>query len=187
MEPQDLRFSLTGYRRVARGIKARWAAIEVQDPDLSGGLGYHLAAPNNGQAPGAKTDRFDRIGGLKEREIGVAANREAVAIIKVHYPRCVGRDGLEAEAHRLAAGELPDMEAHMGDIEHVSAAERVPRVHRAVLAERDIDPMRSHLRHARLTAPLRIGVMTACNTILISGLATAWTPASAINGKSFET
>jgi hypothetical protein len=34
-------------------------------------------------------------------------------------------------------------------------------VHRAVLAERDIDPVRSHLRHARLTAPLRIGVVSA--------------------------
>ena len=40
---------------------------------------------------------------------------------------------------RLAARHRRDMHAHMRDVEHVGAAEAVPRVHHAVLAERDGD------------------------------------------------
>ena len=75
----------------------------------------------------------------------------------------------------------------MGDIEHVGAAEAVPGVHHAVLAERDRNAERPHFRNARQSAPPRIGVVAALQRELMSGLAIAEMPDSAISGRSFET
>ena len=49
----------------------------------------------------------------------------------------------------------------MRDVEHVGAAQRIPGVHGAVLAEGDVDAVGAHLRHARHAAALRIGVVAA--------------------------
>ena len=81
-----------------------------------------LGAADDAETAGAQADRLNRVGRLQDNEIGIAADGKAVAI-EIYHPRCVGGDRLEAEAHRLAAGELADMEAHMGDVEYVGAAE----------------------------------------------------------------
>ena len=47
----------------------------------------------------------------------------------------------------------------MGDIEHVGAAEAVPGVHHAILAERDIDARVAQFRYARQPAPARVSVV----------------------------
>jgi hypothetical protein len=44
---------------------------------------------------------------------------------KVHHPGGICGDRPIAEAHRLATGQLADMQAHMGNVEHVGA-ERIP-------------------------------------------------------------
>ena len=47
----------------------------------------------------------------------------------------------------------------MRDVEHVGAAEPVPGVHHAILAERDGDAVRAQFGDARQAAPARIGVV----------------------------
>jgi hypothetical protein len=145
---------------VARRIKLSWSAIKEQGANLRGRLSDDLTLSNNSEASSTKTDRLDWIGRLQKHEIGVAADRKSISI-EIHHPSGVGRDCLEAEAHRLAACKLADMQAHMSDIKHVRSAKRIPRVHRTVLAKSDIDSVRSHLGDAGLTAPLRIAVVAA--------------------------
>ena len=49
----------------------------------------------------------------------------------------------------------------MRDLEHVGGAEAVPRVHHAVVAERDVDAGGEQLGHAGQAAPLRVSVVPA--------------------------
>ena len=84
---------------------------------------------------------------------------EAVAF-EPHRPRRRLGDAGETPGDRLAAGHRNRVDRHMRDVEHVGAAEPVPGVHHAILAERDIDAGGAKLGNARQAAPARIAVMT---------------------------
>src|SRR3546814_10946823 len=58
-------------------------------------------------------------------------------------------------------GHLADMQAHMRNLQHVVAAERVPRVHDAVVAEGDVDAGGHQFLDPGHAAALGIAVVAA--------------------------
>jgi hypothetical protein len=56
---------------------------------------------------------------------------------------------------------VADVQPHVSDLQHVGGAERVPRVHHAIMAKGDRNALRHQLLDARLPASFRIGVVTA--------------------------
>ena len=100
---------------------------DLQMPDISllepaADFAAHPAALGDEQARRAQTDSLDRVHGLQHDEVGVATDVQTVTV-EAHDLRGIAGHGVEAEAHRLAAGQLPDMQSHMGDIEHVGGAQ----------------------------------------------------------------
>ena len=89
--------------------------------------------------------------------IGRERDRDAIAV-ELQYFRGIDRDGIEAGAHAGLARHLRNVQAHRRDFEHVAAAQRVPWIHHAVVAERNIDSRRHQFRNARHAAPFRIRV-----------------------------
>ena len=53
------------------------------------------------------------------------------------------------------------MHRHLGDLQHVVAAEGVPGIHDAIVAQGDGDPGRDHLLHAGHAPAFRIGIVAA--------------------------
>src|SRR3546814_14052340 len=63
------------------------------------------------------------------------------------------------------AGHLADVEAHVGDLEHVVTAHRIPGVHEAVVAEGDVDALQQQFLDARHAAPLGVGIVAALRSV----------------------
>ena len=89
-----------------------------------------------------------------------APTREAVAFEPENARRNF-RHRVEGPADRLAAGHRRAVHGHVRDIEHVGPAEAVPRVHDAILAERDRNAERAHFGDPRHAASPRIGIVAA--------------------------
>ena len=51
------------------------------------------------------------------------------------------------------------MQPHLRDFQHIPGAQAIPRIHHAIVAERDVDPLRQQFRHPRHATPLGITVM----------------------------
>ena len=119
-------------------------------------LRYHL------QPRRAQPDRLDRIARLQQHEVGVAAR-----------PRCRSRRGritraaLTVTASKQCAhpppgwSSAPTCRPMCATSSMSPRAQAVPRVHHAVVAERDVDAGGHQLGHARHAAALRIAVVAA--------------------------
>ena len=99
------------------------------DPGLGGRHRRdHSAAADNGEAGRAQADRLDRVLSVEHHHVCVAADRDTVAL-KAHDTRGAFSDGAEAGLHLVIARQMPDMDRHMRDVEHVPTVERPDHVH----------------------------------------------------------
>ena len=98
-----------------------------------------LAAADDEEPRRAQSHRFDRIGRLQQHHVGMGADGKAVAF-EPENPRGDLGHRVERPADGLAARHGRAMNGHMRNIEHVCAAEPIPRIHHAILPERDGTP-----------------------------------------------
>src|SRR5690606_25891888 len=97
-----------------------------------------LATAYDGQAWRADADRLQRIGCLQDDEIGVFALRDAV-VGKIERGGTAIGDAVEHLELLLADEHPAPDDGHMGNVEHLALAERIPRVHHRILSEGDVD------------------------------------------------
>ena len=152
----------------------------------AGGAGDHPAAPDHRQPDRLQPDRLDRVDGLEQDHVRPPADREPGVVEAEDRRRRLG-DGGKAGAHRVAAGHLRHVDGHVRNLQHVGAAQRIPRVHDAVVTKRHRYAGGQQFRHPGHAPALGGGVGRPWIVMLISGLAIAAIPASAIRGNSFET
>ena len=143
-------------RRVARRIDFARPPRQIEPRHLPCALGDHLAAPHDKQPARLQPDRLDRIGGLQHHEVGVASDLEAVAF-EPHDP------ARRSSSRRRSSGASPrcagHLRRHAGPCARPRACRRspaVPRVHHAVVAERDVDAVRAISSGTRVM-PRRFG------------------------------
>jgi hypothetical protein len=97
---------------------------------------------------------------LQQHHVGPAARLEAIPLA-MQRARTVDGDALEHRAHLGVPGHVADVQTHVRDVQHVVAAERIPRVHHAIVAAGDIHARLEQLLDARHAATLGIRIVPA--------------------------
>ena len=177
-------YNLSHRRRA--GVEALHLAAQAQLDPLRCAAGDHLAGAQHEEPRRAQAQGLDRVAALQDHQVGAAAGRQAVAV-QAQDPGAGRGHRVEAGPHLGAAGHLADVQAHVRDLQHVVAAQAVPGVHHAVVAEGDVEAGGGQLLDPGHPAPLGIAVVAALQGDVDQRLATTFSSASAISGISLAT
>lgn len=95
----------------------------------------------------AQTNCLYGVSSIQHHEAGFFADGQPV-VGQVHNGGILVGDHVVAVGHICGAGHLGHMQAHIGDVQHLGIAERIPGVEHTILTPANADAVGQHFRSA---------------------------------------
>ena len=124
-------------------------------------LGDDAAAPDHPAPRRMQPQHLERARRVVDDEVGGLALLDPVLVLDAERARAALGRAAEHLRDLLEPAHVREVQRERRGLDHVGAADRVPRIHDHVVAERDVDAGREQLLQLREAAPLRIDVEPA--------------------------